>query len=85
MALNIKHAEADRLARELAAMTGETLTQAVVVALRERLERRRQRLPEPRTAGEILRASRLRLSRLPVLDARSANEMLDYDVDGLPR
>jgi antitoxin VapB len=85
MALNIKHAEADRLARELAAITGETLTEAVVAALRERLERQQQRRPEPRTAGEILRESRLRLSRLPVLDARSADEMLDYDVDGLPR
>jgi antitoxin VapB len=39
MALSIKHPEADRLARELAARTGETLTEAVVVALRERLTR----------------------------------------------
>jgi antitoxin VapB len=85
MALNIKHAEANRLARQLAAMTGETLTQAVVVALRERLERQRQRLPEPRTAGEILRESRLRLSRLPLQDARSADEILGYREDGLPR
>ncbi len=84
MALNIKHAEADRLARELAAVTGETLTEAVVAALRERLERQEQRRPKPRTAGEILREVRMRLSRLPVLDARSADEILGYDETGLP-
>jgi antitoxin VapB len=84
MALNIKHAEADRLARELSAVTGETLTEAVVAALRERLERQRQRRPKPRTAGEILRETRKRLSLLPVLDARSADEILGYDETGLP-
>jgi antitoxin VapB len=36
MALSLKDSEADRLAREVAARTGETLTTAVVVALRER-------------------------------------------------
>jgi antitoxin VapB len=84
MALNIKHAEADRLARELAAVTGETLTEAVLAALRERLERQQQRRPKPSTAGEILREVRLRLSRIPVLDARSADEILGYDETGLP-
>ena len=39
VALRIKHDEADRLARALARATGETLTEAVVVALRERLDR----------------------------------------------
>jgi antitoxin VapB len=39
MALNIKDPEADRLARERAARTGESITQTVVKALRERLKR----------------------------------------------
>ncbi len=39
MALSIKTKEADKLARDLARLTGETMTQAVTVALRERLER----------------------------------------------
>jgi len=39
MALSIKTQEADRLARDLSRLTGETMTQAVTVALRERLER----------------------------------------------
>jgi antitoxin VapB len=37
--LNIKDAEATRLARELAELTGESQTEAVREALRERLER----------------------------------------------
>ena len=45
MALSIKDPEADRLARELATRTGETLTQAVVVALRERLARETLAIP----------------------------------------
>ena len=39
MALSIKTAEADRLARTLARLTGETMTEAVTVALRERPRR----------------------------------------------
>lgn len=43
MALSIKSEEADRLARALAELTGETLTDAVTTALRERLKRERDR------------------------------------------
>lgn len=41
MALSIKTDEADRLARTLAKLTGETMTEAVTAALRERLARER--------------------------------------------
>ena len=41
MALNIRNAEAERLAEAVAKLTGERKTQAVTVALRERLERLR--------------------------------------------
>jgi antitoxin VapB len=41
VALSIKTDEADRLARDLARLTGETMTQAVTTALKERLERER--------------------------------------------
>ena len=66
MALSIKDPEADRLARELAARTGETLTEAVVVALRERLARQTGR---DRAVGlrEELAAIRHRCASLPVL------------------
>ena len=41
MSLNIKNEETCRLARELAELTGETITGAITVALRERLEHER--------------------------------------------
>jgi antitoxin VapB len=83
MPLNIKHPEADRLARELAAATGETLTEAVLNALRERLDRQRRgrRTFRPK---DLLRETRERLSRYPVLDGRSPDEILGYDEKGLP-
>ncbi len=83
MALSIKDPEADRLARELAARTGETLTQAIVVALRERLARetgRSRAVP----LSEDLAAIRRRCAALPVLDDRCADEILAYDPTGLP-
>lgn len=41
MHLNIKNDEAHELAKELATLTGESMTEAVLVALRERLTRER--------------------------------------------
>jgi len=78
--LNIKSARADRLARDLAALTGETITEAVTVALAERIEQCRRDRPSRRT---VLRAIRKRVSVLPVLDARTDEEILGYDQDGL--
>ena len=84
MALSLKDPEADRLARELAARTGETLTLAVVVALRERLARLRAR-PRRRSLRDELREIGQRCARLPTLDDRPADEILGYDEHGLPR
>jgi antitoxin VapB len=82
MALSIKNPEADLLARELAAVTGESLTDAVLLALRERLERqRRHRRPG---IGRRLRHLSEETRELPVLDGRSAEEVLGYDDHGLP-
>ena len=39
MSLNIKNDETDRLAHQLASLTGESLTTAVPIAVRERLDR----------------------------------------------
>ncbi|MBB3289361.1 MULTISPECIES: type II toxin-antitoxin system VapB family antitoxin [Rhizobium] len=49
MALSIKTEEADRLARELSRLTGETMTDAITQAMRERLERLRA---EQETQGD---------------------------------
>jgi len=87
VALSIKHPEADRLARELAATTGETLTEAVLAALRERLERQRHRRRgrKRRPLSDQLREISDRCAALPVLDRRSADEIVGYDDRGLPR
>ena len=79
MALNLKNDEADRLARELAGLTGETITEAVVVALRERLERQQ---PVGRRAVRLQRLV-TEVGSFPVLDTRSADEILGYDEQGL--
>lgn len=83
MALSIKSDEADRLARQLAAETGETLTEAVVRALRERLEREQARYAATMTS----RLARLAadVAALPVADPRTPEEIIDYDDAGLPQ
>jgi antitoxin VapB len=83
MALSLKDPEADRLAREIAARTGETLTGAIVVALRERLARLRAR-PNRRPLIEEMREIGRRVAALPTLDDRSDEEIIGYDRDGLP-
>lgn len=84
MALSIKHDEADRLARQLARETGETLTDAVVTALRERLARVRRPRHIERLRGEIRRIQEA-VEALPVRDRRPADAILGYDDDGLPQ
>jgi antitoxin VapB len=84
MALSIKDPEADALARKLAGLTGETLTQAIVVALRERLAREQRAAARPKR-GKRLSALREGFARLRVLDRRGAAKLLEYDDQGLPR
>lgn len=84
MALNIRNAEADHLAAEVARITGETKTQAVIAALQERLTRVRRARGQPRLGDELLAIAR-HCAALPVLDPRTADEILGYDEQGLPR
>ena len=79
MALNIKSKKADTLARDLAALTGESITDAVVAAVEARLEIERRRRREPGLA-DILE----RFQRLPMLDEREPDDILGYDEHGLP-
>lgn len=83
MPLSIKHDEADRLARDLARLTGESLTEAVLNALRERLLRQRARGRKGRLRDDLLDIGR-RCAALPVKDTRPADEILGYDERGLP-
>jgi len=84
MALNIRNRNTEQLAAALAAMTGETKTEAVRRALEERLERTRRTRGQKRLVDEINEIAD-HCSSLPVLDARSADEILGYDEIGLPR
>lgn len=85
MAISIKDPEADRLAREVAAMTHQSITGAIVEALSEKLARERAK-----RAKEIARRKKAvekivaQVKRLKVLDNRSADEILGYDENGLP-
>jgi antitoxin VapB len=83
MALNIKDAKTDRLVRELAAETGESLTTAVTAAVRERLERLRGAVPHEQRA-RVLTQIAARSAARPVADPRTADEIVGYDADGLP-
>jgi antitoxin VapB len=84
MALSIKDPETERLARNLALLTGENITTATKRALEERLRR---------VGGHYRKANLLqdlaeirgRWSALPILDERMPDDILDYDEHGLPR
>lgn len=83
MTFNIKDPYADGLTRELAAETGETLTEAVTVAVSERLQRvRAQR--SGRSLADELDVIAARCAALPVIDERTEDEILGYGHDGLP-
>jgi antitoxin VapB len=84
MALSIRNAKAEKLARELAAESGETITRAITQALEERLERLRGRSTTTDIVEHILRISK-RCSEIPDQDNRSAEEILGYDSVGVPK
>ena len=82
MALNIKDEETDRLARELAAETGLSITEALRQAISAQLERvRRQHRARPSSElTEVIQRGRARA----LVDRREADEILGYGPDGLP-
>lgn len=79
MVLSIKSQTADQLARELAEMTGESLTDAIVASLQARLDLERRRR-EARRLDDIIE----RFGRLSVLDEREPDDIIGYDAHGLP-
>jgi antitoxin VapB len=68
----------------VAGRTGETLTTAIVVALRERLARLRRHPRRNRLVEELRQIGR-RCAALHTLDTRSEADILGYDERGLPR
>jgi antitoxin VapB len=83
MALSIKDPDTDRLIRELAGLTGETMTEAVRVAVETRLRRERVRKGGAKGLAERLNEIALHCASLPVLDSRSPDEILGYDEQGM--
>lgn len=89
MALNIRNEEANRLAAEVASIAGETKTDAVILALKERLQRlqsQQQQAAAGRQGSLVSRLDQiaLRCAARPLLDNRSAEDILGYDALGLP-
>jgi len=83
MTFTINSPEADRLAHELAEETGESLSEAVTTAIRERLAAVRR--PKKRTPSMTrIREIQAFVASLPDRDTRTPEEML-YDENGLPR
>jgi antitoxin VapB len=77
--------DADRLARALAQRTGETVTEAVINALRERLERELRKDQSIENLIEDVMEIGRHCAALPLLHARRADEILGYDKSGFPR
>jgi antitoxin VapB len=81
MALHIQDPETDQLARQLSAATGETITQAIKTALRERLDTIAPPVDEEEYIARIEKISDW-LATLPVLDSRTPDEIIGYNEHG---
>ena len=80
MALNIRNPEAERLAADLAAVTGETKTEAVIKALQQRLASVESRKRKGLRWGRLDEIA-LHCASLPVLDNRTPKEMRTTNSD----
>lgn len=83
MVLSIKDRETDRLARQLARLTGESITDSVKEALRGRLKHERRRRGKRIDRAKITKIV-ADIAALPVVDDRSPDELIGYDDFGLP-
>jgi antitoxin VapB len=84
MPLIIKDPTTERLARDLAKQTGETITVATRKAIEDRLRRLSTKSRKAALLDDLA-AIRQRCAALPVLDNRTPDEIIGYDENGLPR
>jgi len=82
MPLSIRNERAELLAREVCNLTGKSLTQVIIEALEEKLERLKGSRLSSNMLDEVMAISR-RCSALPDIDTRSADEILGYDEFGV--
>mgnify|MGYP001450413030 CR=1 FL=1 len=83
MPLSIRNEKTEKLARDLAAESGETITGAITRALEECLDRLHHRANTQENLEEILKISK-RCSAIPDKSQRSADGILGYDRFGVP-
>ena len=84
MALNIKDSATDSLAREVASLAGESITEAVRQALTDRRDRLRARAQIGRTQADLIALIGRGRAR-PILDGRDSDDILGYGAEGLPQ
>lgn len=84
MSLHIQDAEAERLAETLAQITGQSIPDAVIKALRDQIAREEARQAQVETMVSEAMAIGRHCADLPVLDQRNDDELLGYGEDGLP-
>jgi antitoxin VapB len=84
MTVTINNPEADELVQELISYTGETSTEAVLAALRERLEREKEKQRQPTSLKEEILRIGQECAALPLLDNRSSEEIMGYNEVGVP-
>ncbi len=84
MSLNIKNEDTDRLVHELAGLTGESLTTAITIAVRERLDRLQQS-KKGALSDRLLRIGKDCASHLKGPSLTVEHGDLLYDERGLPK
>jgi antitoxin VapB len=84
MGLNLKNEETHKLAQDLAALTGESMTAAVTTAVRERLERIRREQDEDAFVSEVTAIARDCAKHLGKYRNADIDQLL-YDENGLPK
>jgi antitoxin VapB len=83
MPISIKNDQTEQLARQLAELTGETITEAVRAAVAERYDRLR-RARSGRSLIDELTVIAQRCARRPIISELSDDEILGYDEAGVP-
>lgn len=81
MALSIKNEQAEKLARDLAERTGENITQVIIHALEDRLQRISGCRKSTDITQEIIAISN-HCRTLPDVDHRSPDDIIGYDENG---
>jgi antitoxin VapB len=85
MSMNIKNEETHRLARELAELTGESVTEAVTIAVRERLDRLESKRWKAGLRERLLQIAHEAAPHFdPAFKSEDIADML-YDEQGLPK